>query len=158
MNRYLIHDTPLGELVLKSCGDFLLSISFKDTSLLKYSNSCLKNKNLVLEKTAEQLDEYFFHNRTLFSIEYILNISPFFTRVLEEISLIKYGKFKSYKQIAKSLKNKKAYRAVANANANNPLPILIPCHRVIKSSGELGGYKGGVKRKKYLLNLEKKNR
>ena len=53
------------------------------------------------------------------------------------------GKLKSYKEIASSLNNKRAYRAVAYVNANNPLPILIPCHRIIKSSEELGGYKGG---------------
>ena len=156
MNHFLIHDTPIGELVLNSYNNFLLSISFKDNSPFNYNYSCLGRKSLVLEKTVEQLDEYFFHDRTIFTIEYTLNTSSFFTKVLGEVSLIQYGKFKSYKQIAESLKNKKAYRAVANANAHNPLPILIPCHRVIKSSGELGGYKGGVSRKKYLLNLERK--
>ena len=70
--------------------------------------------------------------------------------------MIKYGKLKSYKEIASSLKNKRAYRAVTNANAHNPLPISIPCHRVIKSSGELGSYKGEISIKKYLLNLEGK--
>ena len=70
--------------------------------------------------------------------------------------MIQYDKFKSYEQIAKSLKMNKAYRAVANANAHSPLPILIPSYRVIKSLGKLGGYKGGVRRKKYLLKLERK--
>ena len=156
MYRYSIHDTPIGELVLNSYGDYLLSINFKENRQFQHNNFCLKKKNLVLEETVKQLDEYFFHNRTLFTIKYVLNTSPFFTRVLEKVSLIQYGKFKSYKQLAKSLKNKKAYRAVANANANNPLPIIIPCHRVIKASGELGGYIGGIDQKKYLLNLEKK--
>ena len=156
MNHYSIHDSPIGELVLSSYNDYLLSISFKDNRLFHLNNCCLKSKNQVLEKTVEQLDEYFFHNRTIFTIKYILNTSPFFTRTLEEVLLIQYGKLKSYKEIASSLKNKRAYRAVANANAHNPLPILIPCHRVIKSSGDLGGYKGGISIKKYLLNLEGK--
>ena len=72
------------------------------------------------------------------------------------MSLIKFGKVKSYKKIAAILKNKNAYRAVANANARNPLPIIIPCHRVIRSSGGVGGYTGGIPKKKYLLSLENK--
>ena len=113
-----------------------------------------KKKNLVLEKTVEQLDEYFFNNRKFFTINYLLNTTWFFKKVLEEVSLIKFGKVKSYKQIAKILRNKYAYRAVANANARNPLPIIIPCHRVIRSSGDIGGYRGGIINKKYLLSLE----
>ena len=155
MNHYFVHDTPIGELILEANLNYLVKIRFNR----KHHNRvkvCSLKKNLILEKTVEQLDEYFFHNRTIFTIKYILNTSLFFTRTLEEVSLIQYGKFKSYKEIASSLKNKRAYRAVANANAHNPLPILIPCHRVIKSSGELGGYKGGISIKKYLLNLEGK--
>ena len=70
--------------------------------------------------------------------------------------MIKFGEVQSYKQIAKSLKRKKAFRAVANANANNPIPIIIPCHRVIESSGEIGGYLGGIANKRYLLDFESK--
>ena len=92
--------------------------------------------------------------RKFFTIKYLLNTTRFFKKVLEEVSLIKFGKVKSYKQIAKILKNKNAYRAVANANARNPLPIIIPCHRVIRSSGDIGGYRGGIITKKYLLSFE----
>jgi len=154
MNHYLIHDSPIGELVLSSFNDFLSSISFKDSRLFNLNNCCLNSKNYVLEKTVEQLDEYFFNNRKFFTINYFLNTTWFFKKVLEEVSLIKFGKVKSYKQIAKKLKNKYAYRAVANANARNPLPIIIPCHRVIRSSGDIGGYRGGIITKKYLLSLE----
>ena len=111
-------------------------------------------KNLILEKTVEQLDEYFFNNRKFFTIYYLLNTTWFFKKVLEEVSLIKFGKVKFYKQIAKILKNKNAYRAVVNANSRNPLPIIIPCHRVIRSSGDIRGYRGGIINKKYLLSLE----
>ena len=72
MNHYLIHDTPIGELVLNSNRDFLLSISFKDNLLFQHNRPCLSGKNLVLEKAVKQLDEYFFHNHTLFTIKYIL--------------------------------------------------------------------------------------
>ena len=102
------------------------------------------------------LDEYFFHNGKSFTIDYTLNISLFFKKVLQEDSLIKFGEVQSYKQIAKSIKRKKAFRAVANANANNPIPIIISYHRVIKSSGEGGGYLGGIANKRYLLDFENK--
>ena len=156
MNHYFVHDTPIGELILEANLDYLIKISFNRKHLLERVKASFPKKNLILEKTVEQLDEYFFNNRKFFTINYLLDTTWFFKKVLEEVSLIKFGKVKSYKQIARILKNKNAYRAVANANAHNPLPILIPCHRVIKSSGELGGYKGGVSPKKYLLNLERK--
>ena len=153
MNHYLVHDTPIGELILEENLDHLIKISFFRENINQVKASSLK-KTLVLEKTVEQLDEYFFNNRKFFTINYFLNTTWFFKKVLKEVSLIKFGKVKSYKQIAKILKNKYAYRAVANANARNPLPIIIPCHRVIRSSGDIGGYRGGIINKKYLLSLE----
>ena len=153
MNHYLIHDTPIGELLLEANLDHLIKISFNQKNF-KRIKTCLLKKNLILEKTVEQLDEYFFNNRKFFTINYILNTTWFFKKVLKEVSLIRYGKVKSYKQIAKILKNKNAFRAVANANARNPLPIIIPCHRVIRSSGDIGGYRGGIINKKYLLSFE----
>lgn len=153
MNHYLVHDTPIGELMLEANLDHLIKISFNRENINQVK-ACSLKKNLILEKTVEQLDEYFFNNRKFFTIKYLLNTTLFFKKVLEEVSLIKFGKVKSYKQIAKILKNKYAYRAVANANARNPLPVIIPCHRVIRSSGDIGGYRGGISNKKYLLSLE----
>ena len=156
MNHFFIHDTPIGELVLEANLNYLIKISFKDKVLNQSKTDSINKKNLILEKTIKQLDEYFFNNRTFFTINYLLTTTSFFKKVLEEVSLIKFGKVKSYKQIATILKNKNAYRAVANANAKNPLPIIIPCHRVIKSSEKIGGYGGGVINKRYLLSLENK--
>ena len=153
MNSYLVHDTPIGELILVANFDYLVKISFNRKHLNR-AKACSLKKNLILEKTVEQLDEYFFDNRKFFTINYFINTTWFFKKVLEEVSLIKFGKVKSYKQIAKILKNKNACRAVANPNSGNPLPIIIPCHRVIKSSGDMGGYRGGIITKKYLLSLE----
>ncbi len=111
---------------------------------------------MILDKTIEQLNEYFFDGRKIFTMAYILDTTPFYKKVLSKVSKIQFGETKSYKEIAIELKNNYAYRAVANANANNPLPIIIPCHRVIKSSEEIGGYGGGIKIKSYLLNHENK--
>ena len=156
MNYYFVHDTPIGELILEANLNYLVRISF-NRKYLNRIKACSIKKNLTLEKTVEQLDEYFFNNRKLFTINYILKTTWFFKKVLEEVSLIKFGEVMSYKQIVRILKNKNAYRAVANANARNPLPIIIPCHRVIRSSGEIGGYRGGIINKKYLLSLENKS-
>ena len=156
MNHYIIHDTPVGELIIEANLKYLIKISFKSKTLNQVKICSINRKNLILGKTVEQLDEYFFNNRRFFTVNYILDTTCFFKRVLEEVTLIKFGKVKSYKQIARILKNKNAYRAVANANARNPLPIIIPCHRVIRSSGEIGGYRGGIINKKYLLYLENK--
>ena len=155
MNHYFVHDTPIGELILEANINYLVKISFNRKHLNRVK-ACSLKKNIILEKTVEQLDEYFFNNRTFFTINYLLTTTSFFKKVLEEVSLIKFGKVKSYKQIATILKNKNAHRAVANANAKNPLPIIIPCHRVIKSSGGIGGYGGGIINKRYLLSLENK--
>ncbi len=156
MNHYFIHDTPVGELILEANLKYLLKISFRDKALNQFKTSSIKRGSIILEKTVEQLDEYFFNNRRFFTINILLNTTSFFKKVLEQVLLIEFGEVKSYKQVAQILKNKNAYRVVANANANNPLPIIIPCHRVIKSSGRIGGYRGGITNKKYLLSLENK--
>ena len=102
-----------------------------------------------------QMKQYFNGSRLLFKINTKLEMSTFLKNSLEQVKKIPFGSTMSYKNIAKNLKSPKGYRAVANANAQNPLPIVIPCHRVIKSNGELGGYAGGSSLKKKLLEFEK---
>ena len=75
----------------------------------------------------------------------------------KELQKIPYGKIRTYKEIAENIGNKNASRAVGMANNKNPIAIIIPCHRVIGSNGDLTGYAGGIKLKQYLLNLEKQN-
>ena len=88
----------------------------------------------------------------------VLKAVLFFKKALSQIEKIPYGKTKSYKQVANLVKQPSAWRAVGRASGANPIPIIIPCHRVIKSSGDLGGYSGngGVLFKSYLQLLEKK--
>ena len=84
-------------------------------------------------------------------------MSTFFVNTLKEVKKIPYGFTRSYKEIANNIKSPKGHRAVANANARNPIPIIIPCHRVIKSNGEFGEYGGGSVLKKKLLEFENGN-
>ena len=79
---------------------------------------------------------------------------PFYQRVLSEVKKIPYGEVRTYKEIGINAGSPKAYRATGTANANNVLTIIIPCHRVVGSNGDLGGYGGGLKIKKYLLKME----
>lgn len=109
----------------------------------------------LLSMATIQLDEYFQGKRTTFSLPFKLTGTPFQLAVWKELQNIPYGKTISYKEITQKINKPKAYRAVGMANNKNPLPIIIPCHRVIGSNGKLIGYAGGLKLKNYLLELEK---
>lgn len=109
----------------------------------------------LLSMATIQLDEYLQGKRTTFSLPFKLTGTPFQLAVWKELQNIPYGQTTSYKEIAQKINKPKAYRAVGMANNKNPLPIIIPCHRVIGSNGKLIGYAGGLKLKNYLLELEK---
>lgn len=109
----------------------------------------------LLSMATIQLDEYFQGKRTTFSLPFKLTGTPFQLAVWKELQNIPYGQTTSYKEIAQKISKPKACRAVGMANNKNPLPIIIPCHRVIGSNGKLIGYAGGLKLKNYLLELEK---
>jgi methylated-DNA-[protein]-cysteine S-methyltransferase len=113
--------------------------------------------NRIIRKTCTQLDEYFVGKRKSFDLPLAPQGTDFQTTVWEKLQEIPYGKTVSYSQLAKNCRNPKACRAVGSANGKNPLVIIIPCHRVIASTGELGGYAYGVDVKKQLLELEKNN-
>ena len=108
----------------------------------------------LLSMATIQLDEYFQGKRTTFSLPFKLTGTPFQLAVWKELQNIPYGKTTSYKEIAQKINKPKACRALGMANNKNPLPIIIPCHRVIGSNGKLIGYAGGLKLKNYLLELE----
>ena len=101
-----------------------------------------------------QLKEFFYLKRETFTIFYKISLSPFCKKVLDEINKIPYGKTLSYGQVAKNIEKVKAYRAVGIACKSNPIPIVIPCHRVILKSGQIGDYAGGLSLKARLLNKE----
>ena len=109
----------------------------------------------IMHNVIEQLNQYFMGIRKQFDISLKLKMPPFYKKVLKEVSEIPYGQTFSYKNIARKLNNPRAYRAVANANAANPIPIIIPCHRVIQSNGSLGNYGGGRQLKQILVQIEK---
>ncbi|MCD8377585.1 MAG: methylated-DNA--[protein]-cysteine S-methyltransferase, partial [Candidatus Gastranaerophilales bacterium] len=111
----------------------------------------------IIRETYEQIKEYLDGNRCEFDIPINPAGTEYQQRVWCELIKIPYGHTKSYKEIACQTGNDNASRAVGNANNKNPIPILIPCHRVISSCGSLSGYAGGVEIKKFLLTLEKEH-
>ena len=108
----------------------------------------------IFELLKKQLNEYFTKKRKTFEIPLQMVGSPFQVKCWKELLKIPYGQTISYKEQAIRIENEKAYRAVANANGQNMIDIIIPCHRVISSNKSLGGYNGGVEIKEYLLKLE----
>lgn len=160
-------ETPLGPMIAVASENKLKLLEFTTRKKLKEKLSTLekeasekiqeKSNHPLLENLEKELQEYMLGERSSFSspLEPARGTS-FQERVWEELKKIPYGETISYKTLAKRIGNEKAYRAVALANASNTLAILVPCHRVISSSGSLAGYAGGVEKKKKLLFLEKK--
>ena len=110
----------------------------------------------VINNTIVQLDEYFQQKRTQFDIPLLMAGTDFQQSVWNALINIPYSSTTSYLELAESINNKKAVRAVASANGANAMSIIIPCHRVIGSNGELTGYAGGLPAKKRLLKLEQR--
>lgn len=125
-------------------------------SLQKCSNPGSQNQPCALtDKAAGQLKEYFAGVRKTFTLPIKLCGTPFQMRVWQQLQKIPYGQTRTYKQIAEAVGSPNACRAVGMANHNNPIAIIVPCHRVIGSNGLLTGYAGGLDFKQYLLNIEK---
>lgn len=113
--------------------------------------------NAILQETIKQLEEYFQGTRKHFDLPLEISGTPFQKQVWKELTKIPYGKTLSYGEIAKKIDNPKASRAVGNANNKNKISIVIPCHRVIGSKGNLVGFGGGLWIKKWLLEHEEKH-
>jgi len=108
-----------------------------------------------LDPVAREIDEYFAGTRQAFDLELDYSLSAGFRQLVQRhLSKIPYGKTESYKAVAELVGNPRAVRAVGTACATNPLPLVVPCHRVLRADGSLGGYVGGLAAKSSLLALE----
>lgn len=147
-------DTPLGMMRIVGNNEGIAFIDF-----LK-EDEVVPNKGVPpsLTEAANEMIEYFDGKRKEFTIRSIAKGTAFQEKVWSELLKIKYGETASYADIANRIGNPKAVRAVANANARNPLSIIVPCHRIIGSNGKLTGYAGGLWRKEWLLSREKNHK
>ena len=148
--------SPVGTIEISSTLDAITSILFNESD----PPTCLipKDSPQVIKDCWQELDEYFNGERFEFSIPYITKGTDFQRNVWQALTTIPYSETASYQDIARSLNNEKAVRAVGTANGKNQLSIIIPCHRIIGANGKLTGYAGGLWRKEWLLAHEQKNK
>ncbi len=155
----IVIDSPMGKLTIAATASGIAAIGFGTedfNSLATKLKLTLSNTSTpLLENCAKQLEEYFAGKRRCFSLPMNLVGTEFQQKVWHALMSIPYGETISYKEESQRVGNEKAIRAVAQANGANPLPIVIPCHRVINANGNLGGYSSGVDKKQFLLNLER---
>lgn len=155
--------TPLGPLVAGATDEGLCMLEFADRPMLetqvarlaKYLDcTVVPGSNEHIEQVDTELAEYFAGQRTDFDVSLVVPGTEFQQSVWSALRDIPYGETRAYEDIARAIGNPKAVRAVGRANGDNRIPIVIPCHRVIRADGSLGGYGGELWRKRYLLELE----
>jgi methylated-DNA-[protein]-cysteine S-methyltransferase len=152
---YTYIDTPVGKLMLAGCTDHgLRHIAFQCGKGALAPKPEWKQSATPFRAVERQLREYFQGKRTAFDLRLHPKGTPFQTAVWRALTKIPYGQTRSYGDIAKTVGRPTAVRAVGLANGRNPLPIVVPCHRVIGADGTLTGYGGGLDRKRRLLALE----
>jgi len=145
--------TPVGKIYLVGESGILHKI-YLPNQQPELIDSHWENDPRAFFEAEKQIQDYFLGKRRSFSLRYELGLTEFQQEVLEEVAKIPFGETRSYQQLATRLGNPNAVRAVGAANGKNPLPIVIPCHRVIGASQDLVGYAGGLKLKKFLLEFE----
>lgn len=143
--------TPLGDMDSVSDDENLFALVFTDKNIISTSNT----RSRVQTELEKQLQAYFKGELVSFSIPTKVTGTVFQNMAWQALQQIPFGQTRSYLEQAQTINKPKAFRAVANANAKNPISILIPCHRIINHNGKLGGYAGGIKRKQWLLEHEK---
>ena len=154
---HTIFNAPFGNIHLCANSNALIAIDLKgDHSQLPIlpGNIYQENTNEILKETIHQLAEYFDGQRKVFTIPLLPEGSNFQKLVWSALQNIPFGSTWSYFDVAKKIDNINSVRAVGNANGKNPIPILIPCHRVIQKNGSIGGYSGGIEIKRWLLKHE----
>ena len=139
--------TPIGKIGIRADENGVCALVFRPAG-------DQNDASPLLDRAQRELEEYFAGRRRDFSVPLSIAGTPFQQKVWRALRAIPYGETRSYGEIAKAIGNDKAARAVGMANNKNPLPVFIPCHRVIGAGGRLTGYAGGLEIKKILLEIE----
>jgi methylated-DNA-[protein]-cysteine S-methyltransferase len=159
---YTVIDSPLGELLVAGTARGLARVAYPindhdavlDDLARRLSPRVLEAPRR-LERARRELDEYFEGRRRSFDLPVDLSLTRGFTRrVLDATADIGFGEQSTYRQVARAAGSERAVRAAGNALGANPIPVVVPCHRVLRSGGGLGGYTGGLERKRFLLEVE----
>jgi methylated-DNA-[protein]-cysteine S-methyltransferase len=161
---YAEHDSPVGKLLLAGTPAGLVRVAYVDfegeDTVLGEIAACISPRVLAaprrLDESRRELDEYFAGDRRRFDVAVDWQLMRGFARrVLQATAAIPYGSVSSYRDVATAAGSPRGFRAAGNALGSNPIPIVVPCHRVLHSGGGLGGYTGGLERKRALLAIER---
>lgn len=154
--RYKLLESPVGTLKLVASGVGLVAVLWQGDQPARVPLDTQAEENLdpILLQTERQLEEYFARKRTAFSVPLDARGTEFQKQVWRALQTIPFGETRSYGEIARQVGNPAAGRAVGAANGRNPISIVVPCHRVIGTSGKLTGFAGGLEAKNFLLDLE----
>ena len=157
IENYFYFQAPIGLIRMAETEGFLTRANFLEQSpeTEHFQSGYMPNSNTLLKDACRQLDEYFEGRRQKFDLSLQPHGTNFQRSAWESLLRIPYGETRSYLQQAESIRNPRAIRAIGQANSRNPIPIIIPCHRVIGKNGSLTGYAGGLDRKTRLLALER---
>jgi methylated-DNA-[protein]-cysteine S-methyltransferase len=154
--RYDVVDTPVGPLAVAKTDNGLARINFDpegfDERIARMFG--VRVLRVPLDDVRRELDEYFEGRRTEFDLPIDLRVAPFHAEVLRELALVPYGRTATYGELARKVGRPRAARAVGTVMHNNPIPIVLPCHRIVGANGSLTGYGGGLHVKRALLELE----
>ncbi len=148
--NYFVYGMPPGRLTIAATEEGLTSIVFGATVI----PHAQRRPSALTNTAATQLQEYFAGKRQVFDVPLAPQGTEFQRAVWEELKKIPYGEVRTYAQVAQAVGSPRGFRAVGLANNKNPLPIIVPCHRVVGAGGRLVGYAAGIKLKRYLLELE----
>jgi methylated-DNA-[protein]-cysteine S-methyltransferase len=159
---YATVDSPFGPLLIASTRQGLVRLAYPDepvdaalAELAHRVSPRVLESPAALDDLRRELDEYFEGGRHRFDTRIDWQLTRgFTTRVLQATARVPFGSVTTYREVAGRAGNDRAYRAAGNALSSNPIPIVVPCHRVLHSGGGLGGYTGGLPRKEFLLRLE----
>jgi len=151
---YTYCDSPIGPILVAGDGEAVARISFTTGHLVLHPEPGWVRDGAPLGTATEQLEQYFAGERRRFDLRLSMQGTAFQKRAWEVLLTIPYGEAWSYGQVAEALGNPGAARAVGRANATNPLPLVVPCHRVIGADGTLTGFGGGLSAKQWLLRFE----
>ena len=153
---YTTFESPVGPLLLAGDSIALRQVSFRSSKRSATPQTDWKENRATFDEVIRQLQAYFGGELKKFDLPLVMEGTEFQLRVWNALRAIPYGETISYTQLAGRIGNPKAVRAVGLANGSNPIPIIVPCHRVIGSDGSLTGFGGGLSTKKMLLELESK--
>ena len=155
MSLFCIIISPIGRLMICSDGIALTGLYMEDSREPPNVSTWRENPSaLPLREAAVQLEQYFGGRRRTFDLPLVLRGTEFERRVWSALTEIPFGVTRTYGQLARQIGNAAACRAVGRANARNPVPIIVPCHRIIGADGSLTGFGGGLVRKEWLLRHE----